>query len=177
MALMLLNLDGDTRQRMVTEIDKDISAGVLYMGRYLSTRGQQDWPELLKNAVQGHDDPWLADELRQFNRLNLTAERHNRSGGVSTVRVPVTAAEMLAEGEFNRFYLRALCLKAIAQGIPHLVIYRAKAVVSPRPESEAKIGSTVDAAALLADLRANIGIDTFLGLPPGPNSGLSARLP
>src|SRR6266851_5569734 len=34
-----------------------------------------------------------------------------------------------------------------------------------------------DPKALLTDLRSNPGVDTALGLPPGPNSGLSARLP
>jgi hypothetical protein len=82
----------------------------------------------------------------------------------------------MAEGEFGRFYLRALCLRALADGTNHLVIYRAKAVMNPRPDSQAKIDTTIDAATLLADLRAHSGVDTALGLPPGPNSGLSARL-
>jgi hypothetical protein len=177
MALTLLSLDDDIRELMLDEIKADIAANVLYLGRYLSSRGQQEWPRLLQDAAQAHDDTWLADELRRGGRLNTTAERHNRSGSVSTVKVPVTAPEMLAEGEFNRFFLRALCLYAIANGIPQLVIYRAKTVANPRPDSESKLGNLVSAAALLADLRANIGIDTFLRLPPGPNSGLSGKLP
>jgi hypothetical protein len=30
---------------------------------------------------------------------------------------------------------------------------------------------------LLDDLRTNVGVDTALGLPAGPNSGLSAMIP
>lgn len=46
-----------------------------------------------------------------------------------------------------------------------------------RSASEAMIGSHIDPHALLEDLRTHQGIDTALGLPPGPNSGLSVKLP
>jgi hypothetical protein len=84
---------------------------------------------------------------------------------------------MLAEGEFNRFYIRALCMSAMEDGVTELVVYRAKAVQSARSESERKIGQAVSPGALLNDLRARPGVDTALGLPAGPNSGLSVRLP
>ncbi len=83
---------------------------------------------------------------------------------------------MLAEGEFNRFYIRAVCARAVADGISGVVVYRAKSVEHARSESERKIGQTVDPSAVLNDLRAHPGVDTALGLPPGPNSGLSIAL-
>jgi hypothetical protein len=55
-------------------------------------------------------------------------------------------------------------------------VYRAKEVVNPRAESVALIGKSLPAKQLLDDLRTNIGTDTALGLPPGPNSGLSVKL-
>jgi hypothetical protein len=58
-----------------------------------------------------------------------------------------------------------------------LLVYRAKAVMVPRADSQAMIGIMIDAKALLADLRIHQGVDTALGLPNGPNSGLSVRLP
>ena len=33
---------------------------------------------------------------------------------------------MLAEGEFNRFYIRAVCLRSIESGTSDVVVYRAK---------------------------------------------------
>ena len=42
--------------------------------------------------------------------------------------------------------------------------------------SEQLIGQELGAAKLLADLRKNVGVDTALGLPPGPNSGLTAKI-
>jgi len=87
------------------------------------------------------------------------------------------AHTMLAEGQFNTFYIRGLCVRAKADGISEVVVYRAKDVQNPRPESVQKIGQRVSVDALLADLRQNKGIDSALGLPPGPNSGLSVHLP
>lgn len=55
-------------------------------------------------------------------------------------------------------------------------VYRAKAVQQPRPQSERLVGTTVDVHRLLRDLRTNVGVDTALGIPAGPNSGLSVRL-
>jgi len=49
-------------------------------------------------------------------------------------------------------------------------------VENPRPQSEALIGSTVDSQKLLLDLRQSIGVEPALGVPPGPNSGLSIKI-
>lgn len=86
------------------------------------------------------------------------------------------AHEMLAEGEYTRFYMRAICLRALEDGIAHVVVYRAKEVEKARSESEQKIGQQVSTQALLNDLRTSKGVDTALGLPPGPNSGLAVKL-
>jgi hypothetical protein len=177
MPLSLDKLDAQTRPHMVAEIKADIGAGRLYLSPRLSARGRADYPNLLRQAAEASNDSWLANELRQSGRLNEMEERRKPKGGVTMVRVPVTAPETLAEGEFNRFYVRGLCLRALASGIHELVAYRAKEVDNPRPESVARIGQQIPAQALLDDLRANPGVDTALGLPPGPNSGLSVRLP
>ena len=55
-------------------------------------------------------------------------------------------------------------------------IYRARESSNPRQESIKLIGIEVNPEKLLADLRTNIGVDTVLGLPAGPNSGLSGKL-
>jgi hypothetical protein len=88
-----------------------------------------------------------------------------------------TAHETLAEGEFNRFYMRGLCQYAIEQGIPELEIYRAKEVHHERGSSRAKIGDRFSPQSLLADLTAPFNTRTESGMPPGPNSGLSLRIP
>ena len=84
----------------------------------------------------------------------------------------------MAESEFNRYYIRGLARRAIEDGVQELVVYRAKPVSNPRPESEARVETTISAQELLEDLRSHPGDERpTLGVPSGPNSGLSVRLP
>jgi len=174
MSLHLENLDTITRQKMLEEIRLDLSNAELYISNRLSATGRKDYPSLLQEAVGHFDDSWLANELGKHGRLNHTETRKTKSG-TTVVRVPVSAASTLAEGEFNRFYIRALCSRAADEKC-NLEICRVKEVSQPRLESEKKIGTFVDPGLLLKDLRANVGVDTALGVPAGPNSGLSVRL-
>lgn len=174
MALNLRNLDSRTRELMLEELLIDIEKKVLYLSKRLNDSGILKYPELLRYAIEKGNDNILAQELKN-GYLKVTEQRKKPKGGFSVVNVPVNANEMLAEGEFNRFYMRALCSRAIDEG-KVLIVYRAKNVTNPRPESQMKIGHTVNPHQLLKDLRENIGTDTALGLPAGPNSGLSVRL-
>lgn len=176
MGLSFSNLDDKTRRYMVEEIEMDIAASNIYLSPRLTEQGQAIYLQLLKEAGESKNDEWLAEGIRSRGLLKTTEERRKPKGGTTTVNVPVTAAETLAEGEFNRYYIRGLCRRAIEEGSTHLLIYRAKAVSQPRSESEDKIGTKIDAAALLRDLRAHQGVDTAFGLPSGPNSGLSVKL-
>jgi hypothetical protein len=177
MGLNYQNLDSRTRLLMLEEIEYDIARTSLYVSANLNPQGQIDYQDLLRSAAKSGSDATLAAEIQ--SRLNSHEKpRQLKSGGFS--KPPVmrsNAHDMLAEGEFNRFYIRGLCVRAIEDGIPDVIVYRAKAVENPRSESEGKIGQSVRADALLRDLRAHQGVDTAFGLPPGPNSGLSVRLP
>jgi hypothetical protein len=175
--LELADLDERTRILMASEVERDAATGRLYLSGRLSPSGQHRYPDLLRSATHSGDAESLASALRQPGLMNAREISHSKTGKPYEKAVPATAAETLAEGEFNRFYLRGLCLRAIEDGIPSLEIYRAKAVLNPRPDSIARIGQGVDPRYLLEDLRMNPGVDTALGLPPGPNSGLSARIP
>jgi hypothetical protein len=178
MSLNYLNLDAKTRKFMVEEIELDIKNGSLYLGGWLTERGRQDWPEMITDAAKSGSDATLSVEITKYGRLMLTAQRRKPGGfDVVNYQVPFTAPETMSEGEFNRFYVRGLCRVALAENISHLVIYRAKSVAKPRADSEAKIGSFVNPTKILEDLRTSPGLEPALGLPPGPNSGLSAKLP
>lgn len=177
MGLDYRNLDDRTRRLMLAEIDRDLAASTLYLSDNLSDRGKGVYPELLREAARSGNDDTLATAIR--GHLNSHEKlRRLKSGGFS--KPPVmrsNAHEMMAEGEFNRFYIRALCARAIEDGLSGVVVFRAKAVQSARSASEQKIGQTMPAEALLSDLRNSPGVNTALGLPPGPNSGLSVQLP
>ena len=177
MGLNYWNLDEKTRNFMLAEIERDITENTLWLSDNLSPQGRADFPDLVRFAARSGTDDSLAAAIR--GRLN-SHEKPRRLGSGGFSKPPVmrsNAHEMLGEGEFNRFYIRALCLRAIEAGIPNLIVYRAKAVQNARLESEAMIGKHVSPEELLHDLRTHKGVDTALGLPPGPNSGLSVRLP
>jgi hypothetical protein len=176
MAFELTDLDDETRRHMVAEMEHDLTAKTLYTGRYLSKEGGERYRSLLREALERGTDESLAAALSEPGLFNATYQKRKPSGGYTQSKVPYTAPVTLAEGEFNRFYLRGLCQRVIATGGGESEIYRARASVAPRPESEAMIGQHVDAQTLLADLREHVGVDTALGLPQGPNSGLSGRL-
>lgn len=178
MGLNYQHLDARTRAFMLEEIELDIAEGKLFLSPWFTDQGELDWPQLVRNAAQGGTDDTLAAQLRNTGRLAHTRMRKKRNSTEMTpYKVPVTAPETIAEGEFNRFYVRGLCRRAIEDNIDKLIVYRAKAVLEPRPGSEAKIGMTVAPGDILRDLRATIGVEPALGLPPGPNSGLTLKLP
>jgi hypothetical protein len=171
------NLDEKTREYMLEKLEIDIKQGSLYISPRLNSNGHLMWPELLKEAIIGHNDDWLATQLNMRGLMKSSEERRLRSGKITVAKVPVSASETLAEGEFNRFYVRGLCARAIAEGISEVVVYRGKQVQKPRPESQAMIGRRISPTALLEDLRKSQGVEPSLGIPPGPNSGLTVCLP
>jgi hypothetical protein len=141
----------------------------------LNDTGSAEWGGLLLAAAQQHNDAWLAGQLGRGRLKKEVPRRKPKGDGFTIVQVPTTAPDTLSEGEFNRYYIRALCRRAIEDKVDYVTVYRARASENPRPESEALIGQRIDASRLLADLRAAPGVEAALGLAR-PNSGLSVRL-
>jgi hypothetical protein len=168
----LKNLDNETRQHMLDEIGLDKIGKGVYFSERLRIGYDAYLSKLNLAAATGSTDSFSRELIGCFN----SHEIRTRQGRPYQSAVPYNANETLAEGEFNRFYMRAVCLRAIANGSGKVRVYRAKIVQNPRIESQFLIGKIFDARKLLDDLRINAGIDTCLGLPPGPNSGLSIEL-
>lgn len=175
MGICYENLDRSVRDLMVSELKLDVANGKLYLSQRLTDAGAQVWPQVLQEACEQHDDVWIAEVLRSNGYIRPQEPRRTPSGGITMVKVPYTAPETLAEGEFNRLYARGLCANVLASGGTHVQVYRGKEVENPRSASQAMIGQLVPAATLLEDLRTAQGVDTALGLPAGPNSGLTVR--
>lgn len=136
MALHYEDLDERTRHFMLEEVESDVAENVLYISPRLNISGQQDYERLLKEAISEHDDTWLTAELRYGDYFNPTLERHTQKG-ITTQKMPSNAPDTLAEGEFNRFYIRGLCRRAIEDDIREVEVYRGRESSRPRPESEA----------------------------------------
>lgn len=173
MPLNYRNLDQRTRSLAIQELASDCAGKSIYICPRLTQLGVQSWPSLLEKALTSHDDEWLANSIRQNGILNSHEQRKKPNGGFTTAKVPVTAAQTLSEGEFNRYYVRGLCLRAIEDNLAHVEVYRARHSDNPRPESQAIIGKRFNPSTLLNDLRNSPGVEPTLGVPPGPNSGLS----
>lgn len=176
MALHYDNLDESTRSFMLREVDSDLSHGNLYMSPRLNELGERNYVSLLKEAIKYHDDAWLAQQLRSQGYMKDYEQRKKRGGGFTNARVPINAPDTLSEGEFNRYYVRGLCIRVVEEDMDKVEVYRGKPVNQPRPESEVLLGKRLPAEALLEDLRKSNGVEPALGLPSGPNSGLTVRI-
>jgi hypothetical protein len=177
MALSYCDLDDATRPLMLEELAADVASGTMQLSSWLTEGGKQHWPELLRRAIEEGNDATLARDIRLHGYLEIY-QTHHRNGRPYRSRVPYTAADTLAECEFNHYYCRAVCRRSLASGDGLVEVYRAKPVRDPRPRSQEMVGTMVDPQRLLDDLRTHRGgIDTALGVPAGPNSGLSVKLP
>jgi len=158
---------------------REFSIGNLYISPRLTIQGQREWSNLLQEAISKYNDDWLSNQL-QLRGYFRDEEIFTRDSITRTRKInKQNAAQQLAEGEFNRYYIRGLCLYAQSLGIDHLIVYRGKEVNHPRPESEAKIGKKIFIEKLLPLLRSNdfVSIESAFGVPGGPNSGLTCKLP
>lgn len=174
MALRFENLDDRTRVLMLDEIAMDAAEGSIYVSNYLAETGAVNWPGYLRVAAESGNDSTLESTLRNNHCFKQQVERKKPKGGYTLVSVPVTAAQTLAESQFNMYYMRALARRAI-EDHQVLTVYRAKAVENPRPESERMIGTKLDPSEVLSVLRETHGVEPSINIPM-PNSGLTARL-
>lgn len=161
---------------MHKEIEFDKESNSFYLSNYLTAQGKEVWPSLLEEASQ-HDDAWLEQQILDRGLLATHYPRRKpNSTEMTQAKVPHTAAQTLAEGEFNRLYVRGLSSRAKAEGIDFVEAYRARHSENPRAESQAIIGKKFKPEEILEDLRNNPGVETALGVPPGPNSGITIKL-
>jgi hypothetical protein len=178
MEMNLINLDDITRKYMLNEISLDVKERRLYISKRLTEQGRSDYEQLLREAVEKHDADWLALRLKEGERMAAFEPSHSRTGRPIVKNTPISDDVTLADGEFNYYYVRGLCVRAIDQGVDYLVVYRAKEVAQERPQSVTLIGTKVNPKELLDDLRVDISLrGKRFGIPGGPNSGISVRLP
>jgi len=176
MALTLEHLDEKTRHYMLAEFDRDAAQddGV-YLSERLSPQGVAAYPSALREAIASGDDSTLQSVLQEPGMLNSHDKSYvTKKGKLVTPKMNVRAPQTLAEGEFNRYYVRGLCARVCNEGGGNVEVYRARASSWERPESVAMIGSQINATELLDDLRRHIGEEPTL--LPDVNSGLSVRL-
>jgi hypothetical protein len=171
--MILENLSDDVRMNMEDEVNYDIKKDVLFVSNRLKDNYEDIYKEMLFDAIREGDVTSFAYAIEDNDCLREFEPSSRAKNGFK--KVPSNANELLAEGEFNRFYIMGLCKKAIDEDLI-LEIYRAKEVKKPRSASEDLIGNEIDLEDVLNDLRESIGVDTVLGVLSGPGSGLSVRI-
>jgi hypothetical protein len=174
MPLQYENLDPTTRRYALAELDHDIASGAFHISDRLRPEAVGEYQRLLHEAIRYYDDRWLEEHAGDL--LVETESRRTRSGGTTTARVPQMATRMLAEGDFNRYYMRGVALRAIEEGRQILEVYRARLSMEPRPESAELEGRRVPAAEVLAHLRGPMSADPGVAPLGRTNSGLSVKL-
>lgn len=166
----LENLDlKDVRKYMLDEVNLDMENDDLYYSSYLKEDCKDVYSDLLKNEIEFGNPESFSKSIKDkmiLRKIEMTKR------GPRNVRK--NAHETLGEGEFNRFYIRGLCKKAIKQGLK-IEVYRAKQVNKPREKSKNLIEEILDPKFVLEDFRTNFGRNTSSEISK-PNSGISLRL-
>jgi hypothetical protein len=174
MPLKYDHLDPATRRHAIAELDGDLASGAFHSSDRLRPTAVAEYQRLLREAIRYYDDLWL--EERAGDLLVDFEHRTTRTGAQTTAKVPEMAARMLAEGDFNRYYMRGVALRAIDEQRPVVEVYRARLSLEPRPESAELEGHRLPAREVLEYLRGQRVDDPTVVRLARPNSGLSLRL-
>jgi hypothetical protein len=173
MPLQYKDLDATTRRYALSELDHDLANDLFHPSDRLRPTAITEYQRLLRDAIRYYDDLWLEEHA---NDLLVDFEtRRTRTGGQTTAKLPSMAARMLAEGDFNLYYMRGVSRRAMEEGREVVEIYRARLSVEPRASSAVMEGQRVPAREVLEQLRAK-STEPIHALLGQPNSGLSVRL-
>ncbi|MCK9582618.1 MAG: hypothetical protein M0Q46_03210 [Endomicrobiales bacterium] len=164
-------MDERTRALMLEEIDLAQQQKQVYFSTRFNEIGNQNWLGWLQTAAKQYDEHWLAFQIEAAGAMRDFEDRAKPKGGYTTAHIPNIACETLADGQFNRFYMAAICRRTLEDKRNTVTIYRAKQRGEPRPESRQLEGEARDAATLLNELR-TISTSFRCDLLK-PNSGLS----
>ena len=174
MPLHYENLDPVTRRYALQELDRDVENGSFHLSERLRPEAASEYPRLLSEAIRYYDDRWLEEKADDL--VVEVESRRTKSGGAITAKVPDMAVRMLAEGDFNRYYMRGIAQRAIDEGRGVVEVYRARLSVDERPESADLEGRRLEPADVLRWLRGERVADSAVTGLARPNSGLSVRL-
>ena len=173
MPLQYQNLDPATRRHALAELDADIASGAFHASERLRPTAVVEYQRLLRDAIRYYDDLWLEERTKPL--LVDFEVRLTKTGGETTAKIPEMAPRMLAEGDFNRYYMRGVALRAIQEG-KDVEVYRARLSLEPRADSAELEGHHVVARELLDQLRGVTDFDPAAPRLGRVNSGLSVRL-
>ena len=175
MGLQYKDLSQQVRQFMASELEIGTHHKTLAPHRGSLTVYVDD----LREAAERYDDDWLAQRLLE-EAVAVDRERQKRGDKAYWSFVNLAyAAQLTAEAEFNKLYIRGLCQFAILSGIKQVKVYQAKAITATPPGPNGLLEQVLDPESLLNLLRGDKAAahSTTLSEADFADSGLSVRLP
>ena len=94
MAIRYESLDAGVRRFMVQELEMDLADSCLYVSPRLTDEGQRDWASLLREAIENHDDAWLADTIRSRSYMPTHEEQRWNNRLNTETLIAFTASTM-----------------------------------------------------------------------------------
>ncbi len=171
MGFNFVDLDNITRKYMLDELEVDIKNDAVFISCWLKEDSATKYIEILKSAITSYDESWLASEILKHNLLKESVDLNNKD-----ITIPINANTILAEEEFNKYYMRGVCLRAVKDGTKSVIVYRGQRVTIPSPESQQKLGQELEAETLLDSLRNASDIYSALNVPRRPSPKLTVKL-
>ena len=166
------SLDTKTRSIMISELDRDIKNGLFYEPSSMKYEYLSSYKLLLRKHFEvGHVEGLEKALTPSFFKAK------DKSGR----KIPLNIAQVVAFSDINRYYVRAILVRAIEEN-KSVCIYRAKQAINERAESKALINKCYheketleQMLRIIRDYRILFSSQskiTFLQ----PNSGLSLKL-
>ncbi len=165
------DLDEKTRQCMISELELDMAKGLFYAPLSMTSSYLLSYRRLLKDCCQNGTPETLQKKLTPafFRQKDMNGRK-----------ISANISQMVAFSDFNRYYMRAMLLRAIREN-KKLFIYRAKQSENERKESCASFNKVYSdkmqmqqMLELFRDHRRLFGLKNQPELLK-PNSGLSLR--
>lgn len=127
MIMNFTELDGATREWMLTRFEAEEASGAPFRSEVLSEAGLAAWPDLMRNAIADPDgnEGTLALAVNVPEFWNPT-EAYVRNGVLRERKVnSAQASERLALTEFNTWYVAGLAHRLVDDGELDCLVYRA----------------------------------------------------
>ena len=166
------NLDETTRLNMITELERDCKQGLFYEPVSMQKAYIPIYKTLLLKTFASGSVEMLQNSLLQsfFREKDLNGRK-----------TPTNIAQVVAFSDFNRYYSRAILIRALDEG-KSVSIYRAKTSQNERKESNAILFRSYSSKSTLEqflktmrDYRLLFSKNSKVDFMK-PNSGLSLRL-
>ncbi|HXS35321.1 MAG TPA: hypothetical protein VN721_01360 [Flavipsychrobacter sp.] len=161
----MVDLNNEIRELMLNEILFDVSRKTFFYSPKFNNNGRNIYLSCLKEACAAGDEETLWASLESSDTFN----KYEAFGK----RVDAREARNFSQNEFNKYYIRALCVKAIELNKQKLEVYRAVPAKGKSPKVDLMIGSLLEPDKLLKDLRQNTGV--LPAMLPGLSAGLSIK--